>query len=250
MTKIIIADDEPLMRERLARTVREAWPEASIVAEAKNGIEALDAFHVHQPQALFLDIRMPGKTGLEVAAEIGESAHVVFVTAYDEYAVKAFEDGAVDYLMKPVELDRMQAAVARLKKRLASNAAPPDLSALVAQLLNRADGGQSKLKWIRASLGNQTRLINVDDVLFFQSDSKYTRIVMKDSEALVRSPLKEIVSGLDEEAFWQVHRSTIVAVSAIDRAIREGPEKLTLTLRNHPEKLAVSRQYFHLFRQN
>ncbi|MBL8513790.1 MAG: response regulator transcription factor [Betaproteobacteria bacterium] len=253
MTKVIIADDEPLMRDRLAKMVRDAWPEANIVAEAKNGLEALEAFHAHQPAALFLDIRMPGKTGLEVAAEVGDAAHVVFVTAYDEYAVKAFEDGAADYLMKPVELDRMQAAVARIQKRMAANAAPQDLTALVAQLLNRSEGGvggASKLKWIRASLGNQTRLINVDDVLFFQSDSKYTRIVMKDSEALVRSPLKEIVAGLDEEAFWQVHRSTIVAVSAIDRAIREGPEKLTITLRDHKEKLAVSRQYFQLFRQN
>ena len=250
MTKVIIADDEPLMRDRLANMVREAWPEANIVAEAKNGIEALEAYRTHQPAALFLDIRMPGKTGLEVAAEVGDAAHVVFVTAFDEYAVKAFEDGAADYLMKPVELDRMQAAVSRIKKRMASSAPPQDLTAMVAQLLNRADGGLQKLKWIRASLGNQTRLINVDDVLFFQSDSKYTRIVMKDSEALVRSPLKEIVAGLDEEAFWQVHRSTIVAVAAIDRAIREGPEKLTITLRDHKEKLAVSRQYFHLFRQN
>ncbi|MBL8520879.1 MAG: response regulator transcription factor [Betaproteobacteria bacterium] len=250
MIKVVIADDEPLMRERLAKMVREAWPEVDIVAEARNGVEALEAFHTHRPAALFLDIRMPGKTGLEVAAEVGDGAHVVFVTAYDEYAVQAFEDGAADYLMKPVELDRMQAAVARLKKRLAANAAPADMSALMEKLLNRADGGQQKLKWIRASLGNQTRLINVDDVLFFQSDSKYTRIVLKDSEALVRSPLKDIVAGLDEEAFWQVHRSTIVAVAAIDRATREGPEKLTLTLRNHPEKLAVSRQYFHLFRQN
>jgi DNA-binding LytR/AlgR family response regulator len=249
MTKILIADDEPLMRERLSRVVRESWPEAVIVAEARNGIEALAGWKSHAPEVLFLDIRMPGKSGLEVAAEVGDAAHVVFVTAYDEYAVKAFEDGAVDYLMKPVETERMRATVARIKKRLATGT-PADLTALVAKLLNRAAPGGEKLKWIRASLGNQTRLINVDEVLFFQSDSKYTRIVLAGSEALVRAPLKEIVAGLDEEAFWQIHRSTIVQVSAIDRAVREGPEKLTVILKGHPEKLAVSRQYFQLFRQN
>jgi DNA-binding LytR/AlgR family response regulator len=253
MTKVLIADDEPLMRERLSNCVREAWPEATIVAEAANGLEALAAFAEHAPSVLFLDIRMPGKTGLEVAAEVGDRAHVVFVTAFDEYAVKAFEDGAADYILKPVETVRLQSAVARVKKRLAQTGGkPPDLTELVAKLLNRAAAGSSggdKLKWIRASLGNQTRLINVDDVLFFQSDSKYTRIVLKDSEALVRSALKDIVQGLDEDAFWQVHRSTIVAVAAIDKAVREGPEKLTLHLKHHKEKLAVSRQYFHLFRQ-
>jgi DNA-binding LytR/AlgR family response regulator len=247
--KVIVADDEPLMRERLVKCVRESWPEAELVAEARNGIEALAAFEQHAPQVLFLDIRMPGKTGLEVAASVGDRAHIVFVTAFDEYAVQAFEDGAVDYILKPVEGERMQAAVARIKKRLAvPEAKAADLSELVAKLLNRESG--SRLKWIRASLGNQTRLIDVNEVLFFQSDSKYTRIVLKDSEALVRSALKDIVQGLDEEAFWQVHRSTIVAVSAIDKAVREGPEKLTLHLKGHKEKLAVSRQYFHLFRQN
>ena len=195
---------------------------------------------------------MPGKTGLEVAAEIGDAAHIVFVTAYDEYAVQAFQNGAVDYLLKPIETDRLIATIARLKKRLAVK--PADLTGLLAQLLEQgnksADNNVPKLKWIRASLGNQTRLINVEDVLFFQSDTKYTRIVMKDTEALMRSPLKELVEGLDEEVFWQIHRGVIVNAHAIDRAVREAPEKLIIHLKGHKETLPVSRQYYHLFKQD
>jgi DNA-binding LytR/AlgR family response regulator len=151
--------------------------------------------------------------------------------------------------MKPVEIDRLAAAVARVKKRLSS--APADLTGLLGQLLNQnARSSGSKLKWIRASLGNQTKLINVDDVLFFQSDTKYTRIVLKDSEALVRTPLKELIEGLDEDVFWQVHRGVIINANAIDRAVREGPEKLVVHIKGHREILPVSRQYFHLFKQS
>ena len=252
MTTAMIAEDEPLMRERLLGALKEVWPELESPSVAKNGIEALKLWHAHRPDVVFLDIRMPGKTGLEVAAEIGDAAHIVFITAYDEYAVRAFQKGAVDYLLKPVELDRLAAAVARVKKRLLAK--PADLTGLLAQLLNQsnmpADNKVAKLKWIRASLGNQTRLINVEDVLFFQSDTKYTRIVMKDTEALMRSPLKELVEGLDEEIFWQVHRGVIVNAHAIDRAVREAPEKLILHLKGHKEVLPVSRQYYHLFKQD
>ena len=252
MTTALIAEDEPLMRERLLGALKEAWPELEIQGVAKNGIEALKCWNAHRPDVLFLDIRMPGKTGLEVAAEVGDAAHIVFITAYDEYAVQAFQNGAVDYLLKPVDVERLTAAVARVKKRLATQ--PPDMTVLLAQLLNRAhksaDNKPAKLKWIRASLGNQTRLINVDDVLFFQSDTKYTRIVMKDTEALMRSPLKELVEGLDEEIFWQVHRGVIVNANAIDRAVREAPEKLIIYLKGHKETLPVSRQYYHLFKQD
>ena len=249
MTTALIAEDEPLMRERLLAALKQVWPELVISGIAKNGVEAIELWNTHRPDIAFLDIRMPGKTGLEVAAEIGDAGHVVFITAYDEYAVRAFENGAVDYLMKPVEVDRLDAAVARLKKRL--GAAPADLSGLLGQLLNQsAKSGAAKLKWIRASLGNHTKLINVEDVLFFQSDTKYTRIVLKDSEALVRTPLKELIEGLDDEIFWQVHRGTIINAHAIDRAVREGPEKLVVHIKGHKEKLPVSRQYFHLFKQN
>ena len=252
MTTALIAEDEPLMQQRLSAAVKSVWPELEVVHLAKNGIDALKLWHAHKPDILFLDIRMPGKTGLEVAAEVGDAAHIVFVTAFDEYAVEAFDNGAVDYLLKPVEIDRLTAAVARVKKRL--NAKPPDLTALLSTLLNagaKPDGNRvPKLKWIRASLGNQTRLIDVATVLFFQSDTKYTRIVMQNHEALVRSPLKELAVGLDEELFWQVHRGVIVSAHAIDRAVREAPEKLVLHLKGHKEILPVSRQYYHLFKQD
>ncbi len=249
MTTALIAEDEPLMRDRLLDQLRQVWPELQVTCVARNGNEALDMWRDQKPQIAFLDIRMPGKTGLEVAAEIGDAAHLVFITAYDEYAVKAFESGAADYLLKPVESDRLAETVARLKKRVGS--APADLTTLIGQLLNQ--GGRSsepKLKWIRASLGSQTRLINVNEVLFFQSDTKYTRIVLQESEALVRTPLKELIEGLDEDEFWQIHRGTIVNAHAIDKAVREGPEKLVVHLKGHKEKLGVSRQYFHLFKQN
>ena len=248
MTTALIAEDEPLMRDRLLAALKDTWPELDVTCIAKNGVEALELWRKHRPDVAFLDIRMPGKTGLEVAAEIGDAAHLVFITAYDEYAVQAFENGAVDYLMKPVDADRLAAAIVRIKKRL--NSAPADLTGLLGQLLNQnAKTSATKLKWIRASLGNQTKLINVEEVLFFQSDTKYTRIVLKDSEALVRTPLKELIEGLDEEVFWQVHRGVIINAHAIDRAVREGPEKLVVHIKGHKEKLGVSRQYFHLFKQ-
>ena len=255
----MIAEDEKLMRERIVSLVSEAWPELEMIAVAKDGIEAINLWKKHRPQIAFLDIRMPGKTGLEVAAEMSAEAnspHIVFVTAYDEYAIKAFENGATDYLLKPVEAERLSATVARLKMRLQSSALAasanvPDLTEMLESLLNRqANSVAPKLKWVRASLGNQTRLININDVLFFQSDTKYTRIVTLANEALVRTPLKELLEGLDEHEFWQVHRGTIVNANAIDRAVREGPEKLVLYLKGRTEKLAVSRQYFHLFKQS
>ncbi len=248
MPTAIIAEDEKLMRERLRDALARVWPALVIVGQAENGTEAASLIAKHKPQIAFLDIRMPGKTGLEVAAELDDSTHIVFVTAYDEFAVNAFENGAADYLLKPVEDERLIATMVRLKKRL--NSVPGDLTGLLETLLNRdAKTTTPKLKWIRASLGNQTRLINVDDILFFQSDTKYTRIVTRDAEALVRIPLKDLIEGLDMELFWQVHRGTIVSASAVDRAVREGPEKLTLHLKDRNEKLAVSRQFFHLFKQ-
>ena len=248
MPTAIIAEDEKLMRERLRAALARVWPELIIVGVAENGVQAASLIAKHKPQIAFLDIRLPGKTGLEVAAELDDSTHIVFVTAYDEFAVNAFENGAADYLLKPVEDERLIATVVRLKKRL--NSVPGDLTGLLETLMNRdAKSTTPKLKWIRASLGNQTRLINVDDILFFQSDTKYTRIVTRDAEALVRIPLKELIEGLDEELFWQVHRGTIVNASAVDRAVREGPEKLTLHLKDRNEKLTVSRQFFQLFKQ-
>jgi DNA-binding LytR/AlgR family response regulator len=243
----LIAEDEPLMRERLKECLREAWPELDVVAEAGDGDEALAAFDAHRPQLAFLDIRMPGRTGIEVAAAIGTECHVVFVTAYDQYAIQAFEAGAVDYLLKPVDAARLAVTVDRVRRKLA--APPTDLSALIAHLRVTVRGNDSRLKWIKAAVGKQVRLIAIEDVVYFQSDTKYTRVVLAQSEALIRTPLKDLVVGLDPDRFWQVHRGTIVNVDAVAGVLREDAERQFVLLKGRPERLTVSRQFFHLFRQ-
>lgn len=243
----LLAEDEPLMRERLREQLQQAWPELAIVAEAGDGDEALALFEIHRPSIAFLDIRMPGRDGLDVAAAIGSECHIVFVTAYDQYALRAFDAGAVDYLLKPVELDRLAACVERMRRTLA--APPPDLSPLLAQLRIAHPAATTRLRWIKAAVGKQVRLIAVEDVLYFQSDTKYTRVVLLQSEALIRTPLKDLVNELDPERFWQVHRGTIVNVEAIASVLREDAEKQYVLIKGRPERLAVSRQFFHLFRQ-
>jgi len=251
MTTVLIAEDEPLMRERLVAMLAQAWPEARVVLVAENGNDAWDGFLEHEPAVVFLDIRMPGLSGLEVAGRIGKQAHVVFVTAYDQYAVDAFDAGAVDYLLKPVQADRLDRAVARLRDKLRAGPADlgDDLVDIVRQLkAAMPDAPREKMKWIRASVGRQIRLIDVADVLFFQSDAKYTRVVTAQFEALVRIPLKDLLSGLDPAVFWQIHRGTMVNVNAIAAAERVDAERLQVLLRGHTEKLTVSRSFAHLFR--
>jgi DNA-binding LytR/AlgR family response regulator len=247
MTTVLIAEDEPLMRERLVTMLAQAWPEAQVVLVAENGNDAWDGFLEHEPGVVFLDIRMPGLSGLEVAEKIGKQAHVVFVTAYDQYAVDAFDAGAVDYLLKPVQADRLDRAVARLRDKL--QAKPADLGDILRHLKAALpDAPREKMKWIRASVGRQIRLIDVADVLFFQSDAKYTRVVTAEFQALVRIPLKDLLSGLDPAVFWQIHRGTMVNVNAIAAAERVDAERLQVLLRGHTEKLPVSRSFAHLFR--
>jgi DNA-binding LytR/AlgR family response regulator len=243
----LIAEDEPLMRERLKDKLGEVWPELAVVAEAEDGSEALAMFDEHRPQIALLDIRMPGCSGLEVAAEIGAHCHVVFITAYDQYAVKAFEAGAADYLLKPVETDRLAAMKERMERKLATP--PIDLSELVAQLRSsvKPDGG--RMKWVKAAVGKQVKLIPVDDVLYFQSDTKYTRVVLAAGEALIRTPLKDLLCELDPEKFWQVHRGTIVNLDAVSGVLREDAERQFIMLKNRQEKLPISRQFTHLFKQ-
>jgi len=219
----MIAEDEPLMRERLKEKLAEAWPELAIVAEAGDGTAALEAFAQHRPQLAFLDIRMPGKSGLDVAAEIGNDCHIVFITAYDQYALKAFEAGAVDYLLKPVESDRLALAVERMRKKLA--APPADLTALVKELRSTLTQGTPRMKWIKAAIGKQVKLIAVSDVLYFQSDAKYTRVVLAAGEALIRTPLKELMADLDPDHFCQIHRGTIVNLDAVAGVWREDAER-------------------------
>ena len=248
MTRVLIAEDEPLMRERLVGLLGACWPEAEVVALAENGNDAWDGFLEHEPDVVFLDIRMPGLSGLEVAERIGDSAHVVFVTAYDQYAVDAFDAGAVDYLLKPVQADRMERAVARIRTKLSKP--PADLGDLLRHLKTALPGARAeKMKWIKATVGKQIRLIDVDEVLFFQSDTKYTRVVLLDSEALVRIPLKDLLGGLDRDRFWQIHRGTLVNVGAIAAVERIDAERMQVLLRGCSEKLPVSRTFTHLFRE-
>lgn len=244
--KILVAEDEPLMRERLLGLLATSWPEAQVVAAPDNGIDAWDAWLEHEPQVVFLDIRMPGMSGLEVAERIGRQAHVVFVTAYDQYAVDAFDAGAVDYLLKPIQPGRLDKAVLRLREKLAER--PADVGDVVRQVKAAGPKPQA-LKWLKASVGKQIRLIDVDEVLFFQADSKYTRVVLAGSEALVRIPLKELVGGLDPARFWQIHRGTLVSVTAIRAAERIDAERMQVLLRGSDEVLPVSRSFTYLFRE-
>ena len=245
---VLIAEDEPLMRERLQELLASQWPQAQVVAVCHNGNDAWDSFLEHEPDVAFLDIRMPGLSGLEVAQRIGTRAHVVFVTAYDQYAVDAFEAGALDYLLKPVEADRLAKAIERVQSKLAS---PPLSMAHILQQIKATLPAQDRqpLKWIRASVGKQIKLIDVDDVIFFQSDTKYTRVVLKDSEALIRTPIKDLLGDLDDAKFWQIHRSTVVAVKAIAAAERIDAERMQVSLKGLNEKLPVSRAFTHLFRE-
>lgn len=245
----IIADDEPLLRAQLAETLAALWPELAIVGMAAHGEEAVQFVARHRPDIVFLDIEMPGMNGLQAAAQIKGLAHVVFVTAYHQYAVEAFERGAIDYVLKPATDARLRETVERLKSRVAT-AAPSseDMARVIAQVAAAlGKPNPVRLKWIQASVGSQIRLIPVADVLYFQSDLKYTRVVTREAESLIRKPLKELLDELDPEVFWQVHRATIVNSSAIAHVVRED-DKLSLALKQRPDRLEVSRSFAHLFR--
>ena len=250
----LIAEDEPLMRERLKEKLALAWPELAVVAEANDGDEALALFDAHEPDVAFLDIRMPGRSGLDVAAAIGGECHVVFVTAFDQYAISAFDAGAVDYLLKPVSGERLAATVERLESRLAAGAPAPELAQAIATIARHlpvgrpVDGGE-RLTWIRASVGAQVRMIAVDEVCYFQANDKYTSVYTAEGEALIRTPLKELARALDASLFWQVHRGTIVNVAHVASTTRDLAGRTSLVLRSRPEKVAVSRAYAHRFRQ-
>ena len=252
----LIADDEPLLREALRRQLASVWPELEIVAEARNGREAVRLFDERHPDICFLDVHMPGLSGVDAANHIGRRAHLVFVTAYDQYAVQAFEYGALDYLVKPVEAARLADTVARLQDRL--RAAPPahDIDALLDQLAARLDKDRApaQLRWLRISHGLSLRLIAVDDIDFLRSDEKYTLIAWrgengKPGEGLIRTPLKELAGQLDATHFVQVHRSVVVNLRAISHVTRGPNETADIHLKGRPEVLPVSRSYLHLFRQ-
>jgi len=255
--KALIIDDERLMRDQIRTCLAKAWPELEIAGEAANGIDALAAIDEHRPDLVFLDIRMPGMTGLEVAARVADRLHIVFVTAYDQHAIEAFERGAVDYLLKPVEDDRMDVTVARLEERLRSGKeagaakSQPELAELIDQLAQKLQlpGAKAQLRWIKASIGANLRLIPIEEVVYFQADDKYTRVFTAQSEALIRKPIKDLLEELDAEKFWQIHRATIVNANEIAGAARDFRDHLMLTLKNRQEKLEVSRSFAQRFRQ-
>ena len=246
--RAVIADDEPLLRAQLRSRLARAWPELEVVHEMENGRDIERVLELHKPDLFFLDIHMPGMGGLEAAQAIGARAHVVFVTAYDEYAVEAFERGAVDYVLKPFNEARLAKTVQRLRERLGSR--PPELQSLMESLAARlAPARAEHLRWIKASMGSNVRLIAVEEVLFFQSDEKYTRVVTREGESLIRKPIRELLEELDPAKFWQVHRATIVNVDHIASVKRGLKDQAEIALRGHEETLVVSRAFTHLFKQ-
>lgn len=247
MSRIVIAEDEPLLREQLCEFVRAAWPEATVAAVAENGLQATRALEAHSPDAMFLDIHMPEASGLEVARHASGRCHVVFVTAYDQYAVAAFEAGAVDYVMKPLTIGRVTSAVERVRSRLRT--APADLAGVLDRLSRAPPRNGEYLRWINASQGNEIHVVGVEDVCYFQSDTKYTRVVTDESEWLIRKSIRELTAALDPSVFWQVHRAIIVNVDAIECVTRDLRGHVVLSLKGKRETLPVSQPFAHLFRQ-
>jgi len=261
--RALIADDERLMRDQLRTRLAEVWPELQIVAEARNGLEAVELTAQHRPEVVFLDIRMPGLTGVEAARQIAQMMlhddellpEIVFITAYDQYAVEAFEQGAADYVLKPAQAERLKVTVERIRKRLdsrgtAEEVAAPPLQQLLHQLAAKMNPGAppARLQWIQASVGSTIQMIPVDEVLFFVSDEKYTRVQTAKTEALIRKPIKELVDELNPEHFWQIHRSTLVNVREIDSVTRDDRGRQIVSVRGYGKKLEVSRSYTGLFK--
>jgi DNA-binding LytR/AlgR family response regulator len=240
----LIAEDEVLPRADLVKLLSECWPELQIAAQCENGLEALDALAAHKPQVAFLDIRMPGVNGLEVARAASRQCHVVFITAYDQYAIEAFNAGAVDYLLKPVQQERLAQTVARLKEHITQPA--PDLTQLL-NVLNQQHKAQH-LKWVSANVGDTIKMFGIDEILYFQSEDKYTKVVAVNDEAHIRKTLKELSDELDPDVFWQVHRSTIVRADAVARAQRDDMGKVHLSLKTRPEKITVSQAFAYRFK--
>jgi DNA-binding LytR/AlgR family response regulator len=246
--RILVAEDEAPQRAALIDLLAELWPEASLVAACADGREAVEAFSREAPEVVFLDIRMPGLSGLEVAQAVGGRAHLVFVTAYDEHALRAFDAGAIDYLLKPVRRDRLAETVARLRRRVRLQ--PVDADALLARLrdeLGRPPRAET-LKWVTASVGDTVKLYPVEEILFFQAQDKYTRVVTTGDDAVIRKSLRELLQVLDPDVFWQVHRSVIVRASAIEAVRKDELGKHWLTLRGRQEALPVSAAFHARFR--
>jgi len=247
----VVVDDERLMREQIVGRLKEAWPELEIVGEAGNGREAIAMVHSLEPDIVFLDINMPEMDGIKTAQALAGQAHLVFVTAYDQYAIRAFEQGAIDYILKPVEPDRVAITCKRLRERLEEKPDPVDQ--LLDQLSQRlgSDGltPREYMRWVQASVGANIRMIPTSEILFFRAEDKYTRVQTEGYEALIRTPIKDLIEALDPKEFWQIHRSTLVRVDAITQVSRNFRGKQVVHLKGSDEKLEVSRSFNHLFRQ-
>ena len=246
--KILIADDEMHLAEHLRARLVALWPGIEVLPIAANGLEALRAMEEAQPQVAFLDIRMPGLTGLEVAGRVGGETHVVFVTAFDQYAVEAFDKDAVDYLLKPVSDERLTRAVQRLREKLDAAQKPPPLEEVLARLARLAPAA-GRLRWVRALKGELVHQIPVEDVLYFQAQDKYTCVVTPEGESLIRMPLAELATQLDGETFWQIHRSTVVNMNAVASTRRDLGGRVFVKLKENRAELPVSRAFSHLFKQ-
>jgi DNA-binding LytR/AlgR family response regulator len=252
MTRALIADDEPLLRERLRGLLANLWPELEVVEMARNGEEALSLFEAYRPDIVFLDIHMPGMTGLQVAQGIARRAHVVFVTAYDQYAIKAFDEGAIDYVLKPFDEQRLADTVQRLKSRsrgAVAGAAADALVPLLQQLAQHMPAPTTYLQWIKASAGQSVKLIPVQQIYYFQSDEKYTRVVWEGGEDLIRTTIRELTRDLDPNHFAQIHRATIVNLHKVSKVVRGLRDSADLHLHGRSEVLIVSRSFTHLFKQ-
>jgi DNA-binding LytR/AlgR family response regulator len=249
--RVLVADDEPHLAAGLAQRLAELWPGLEVAATVGNGLEALERLETLRPDIAFLDIRMPGLSGLEVAGRLDFPCRVVFVTAFDQYAVAAFEREAVDYLLKPVSDERLGRTLARLRQALAQPPAPPSAALLeqLRTLLAGAGGGPAPLRWIKAQSGQAVRLVPVDEISHFQAGDKYVTVYTRDAELLIRTPIKELAAQLDPEQFWQVHRGTLVNVRQVLAARSDAMGHLSLQLKSRPERLRVSRAFAHLFKQ-
>lgn len=250
MPTAIIADDEDLQRSDLRRMLAQAWPQLNIVEECEDGSAALQAIMRWQPDVAFLDIRMPELSGVDVAKACAGKCRVVFTTAYDNHAIDAFNLGALDYLLKPIVQARLTQAVERLQAQLASGSQAGDLLKIMNELDKRLHppAQQERIRWISASAGNVIKMMAIEEVLFFESDTRYTRVVSKTEEGLIRTPIKDLQKGLDPEVFWQIHRGTLVAAHAIACARRDELGNLTVELKGHPERLKVSQTYAWRFK--
>lgn len=245
--KAVIAEDEPVLRSDLRAALARLWPELTICADVEDGFEALRALHEHAPGILFLDIEMPGLSGLEVAKQASGKCHIVFVTAFDSYAVAAFEQGAVDYILKPLSAARLATSVARLRERVLS--APAHIGGLLDAVAASANPPKEYLRWITAAQGDDLRLITVEEICYIKADNKYAVVVTAQQESVIRRPIKELIDELDPRVFRQIHRGTVVNVNAIAGVTRNLSGQLCVKLKQRKETLPVSESYAHLFKQ-